>query len=286
MSLGPCHPRRAPWPYHSGHITPAGRPGPITRAVSLGPGALAAPRGARLRGGAGVGQPERDVQYDLPQLGRVAGALGKERAAEAHAGQGYASADLPGERGVRPGKYPDQPVHPFTEDFAALFGGREAAERGLVLMQHPEDLAGLFDDAEVPAQHSAPRLGRSRLAAAPLDERVDLAEVVLDQAADDVFLGFEVVIQGRLGDTEPFGDLPQRGLLIPLLREKLQRHGLDPLPGVTARVCCRRLAWVTHRVRLGHASGGPPLCISPRLSRVNLLDGRLAGILIWPLRIC
>src|ERR1035438_3279568 len=81
---------------------------------------------------------------------------------------------------------------------SAMLGGREGAECGLVLLQHPEYFAALFDDAEVPAQHGAPRFGRSRLAAAPVDERVDLAEVVLDQAADDVFLGFEVVVQGRL----------------------------------------------------------------------------------------
>jgi hypothetical protein len=103
----------------------------------------------------------------------------------------------------------DGAAHPLPEQLAAVLGGREGAERGLVLLDHPEDFAAVFDNAEIPAQHGTTYLGRPRLAPAPVDKRVDLAEVVLDQAADDVFLGLEVVVQGRFGDPEPFGDLAQ-----------------------------------------------------------------------------
>src|SRR5262249_47722306 len=53
--------------------------------------------------------------------------------------------------------------------------------------------------------------------------------------ADDVLFGLEVVIERGLGDAEPFRDLPQRGLLVALLGEQLQRDCLDALPGAAAR---------------------------------------------------
>jgi hypothetical protein len=49
----------------------------------------------------------------------------------------------------------------------------------------------------------------ARLCSRPGNQRVDLAEVVLDEAAGDVFLGLEVVVQRGLRDVEPGGDLAQ-----------------------------------------------------------------------------
>src|SRR5262249_50207233 len=52
------------------------------------------------------------------------------------------------------------------------------------------------------------------------------AQVELEQ---DVFLALEVVIERRLRDAEALGDLAQRGPLVPLLVEQLERDVQDPL---------------------------------------------------------
>jgi len=54
-----------------------------------------------------------------------------------------------------------------------------------------------------------------------------------DDAADDVLLAVEVVVERRLGDVQLFGDLAHRGGFVALVGEELQRHGQDP--GVRAR---------------------------------------------------
>jgi hypothetical protein len=98
-------------------------------------------------------------------------------------------------------------------------------------VQHPERGLALLDDRHVPAQDLGPPGGPGRLGLGPGDQGVDPAEVVLDQAADDVFLGLEVVIQRGLGHPEGLGDLAQRGLLVAVLGEHLDRDGLDPGAG-------------------------------------------------------
>src|SRR5690348_14435017 len=137
---------------------------------------------------------------------------------------------------------------------AAVLGVRQAVERGLVVLEHPEDLAAFGHDAVVAVQHLRPGLRRAGQRLAPGNEVVYLAEVILDQAGHDVFLGLEVVIERGLGDVEPFRDLPQRGLVITLLGEQLQSHGLDALPGVRAGV---RLLSLSHRFRASRLRSGP-----------------------------
>ena len=113
------------------------------------------------------------------------------------------------------------------------------------MLEHPEHAAALGDDAVIAVQHLGAGFGRAGLRLSPGDQFVDLAEVVLDQAGHDVFLGLEVVVQRGLGDVEPFGDLSQRGLVVALLGEQFQGDRLDPLSGVVAGV---RLAGLGHRV--------------------------------------
>ena len=111
---------------------------------------------------------------------------------------------------------------------------------GLVLFHEADDRELLADDAGVAAEDLGPGLGGPGLAGAPGDDLLQLGPVVLDEAADDVLLGLEVVVQGGLGDAKPFRDLPQRGLLVALLREQLQRDRLDALPGAAARELAAR----------------------------------------------
>jgi hypothetical protein len=61
-----------------------------------------------------------------------------------------------------------------------------------------------------------------RLALAPLDQVVHRPRQVLEEADEDVFLGLEVVVERRLRDVQPFGDLPQRRLLVALLGEEFE----------------------------------------------------------------
>ena len=49
------------------------------------------------------------------------------------------------------------------------------------------------------------------------------------QLKQDVLLALEVVVERGLGDPQPLGDLPQRGLVVALLVEQLERHVQDPL---------------------------------------------------------
>ena len=70
-------------------------------------------------------------------------------------------------------------------------------------------------------------------------ERVQ-AQVELEE---DVLLALEVVVERRLRDAEPLGDLAQRGLVVALLVEELEGDVEDPLarlaagPAGTCSVC-------------------------------------------------
>src|SRR5215471_3060746 len=110
----------------------------------------------------------------------------------------------------------------------------------LVLFHEADDRELPADDVGVAGQDLGPGLGGGGLAGAPRDDLLQLGPVVLDEAADDVLFGLEVVVQGGLGDAEPFRDLPQRGLLVALLGEQLQRDRLDALPGSAASELARR----------------------------------------------
>jgi len=66
----------------------------------------------------------------------------------------------------------------------------------------------------------------------PGDQLVELGEEVLQQAREDVLFGREVVVDGRLRDPEPLGDLAQRRARVAALGEHLQGHDPDLLPGV------------------------------------------------------
>jgi hypothetical protein len=80
-------------------------------------------------------------------------------------------------------------------------------DRRLVALEKAEDLAAFHHDRDVAVEQFLGGPCAWRLLAAPRDKRVKSAEVVLGEAADDVFLGLEVVIQRGLRDAEPLGDL-------------------------------------------------------------------------------
>jgi hypothetical protein len=77
----------------------------------------------------------------------------------------------------------------------------------LVALEKAEDLAAFHHDRDVAVEQLLGGPRAWRLLAAPRDERVKSAEVVLGEAADDVFLGLEVVVERGLRDAEPLGDL-------------------------------------------------------------------------------
>src|SRR5215831_16413333 len=106
---------------------------------------------------------------------------------------------------------------------------------GLVLFHETDHRELPADDVGVAAEDLGPGLGGPWLAGAPGDDLLQFRPVVLDEAADDVLFGPEVVVQRGLGDAEPLRDLPQRGLLVALLGEQLKRYRLDALPGAAAR---------------------------------------------------
>src|SRR6185312_10805842 len=113
---------------------------------------------------------------------------------------------------------------------------------GLVLFHETDDRELLADNIGVAGQDLGPALRVPGLAGPPGDDLLQLGPVVLDEAADDVLFGPEVVVQGGLGHAKPLRDLPQRGLLVALLREQLQRDLLDALPGAAARELAARPA--------------------------------------------
>jgi hypothetical protein len=60
-------------------------------------------------------------------------------------------------------------------------------------------------------------------------ERQQLVERRLHQGQQQVVLGAEVVVDGRLRDAQPIGDVLQAGALEPVLAEELQRRVEHPL---------------------------------------------------------
>jgi hypothetical protein len=136
------------------------------------------------------------------------------------------------------------------------------------------------DDPAVAVEDEGPVLAGPRLGPAPGDQLVQLGHVVLGEAADDVLFGLEVVVQGGLGDAEPLGDLAQRGLLVPVLREQLEGHGLNPLPGVAPCAPRRRASLVVHRSS-AFAGLFAPFHHEPVRPTLNLLDARLVSVLVW-----
>jgi hypothetical protein len=72
--------------------------------------------------------------------------------------------------------------------------------RRLIALEEPEDLAALEDDRDVAVKQFLGRPRAWRLLPAPRDEGIEAAEVVLGEAADDVFLGLEVVVERGLCD--------------------------------------------------------------------------------------
>src|SRR6185437_6239286 len=99
-----------------------------------------------------------------------------------------------GQARVRLGQQARQGPQPLLEQLgAASLAAGHALRGGLVLVQHLEDLVPLGHDGHVPAHDLGPGLRGPWLAGGPGDEVVELADVVLHQAGDDVFLGLEVV---------------------------------------------------------------------------------------------
>ena len=166
------------------------------------------------------------------------------------------------QRRVGTGEQVDQRVEPAAEAGEAVLARFHALHRGPVLLHEAEHLAAGQHDPDVAVQDLVPGLLGARLVLGPVQEVVDLREVVLGEAVDDVFLGLEVVVQCGLGHAQPFGDLAQRGLLVALLGEQLERDLLRPRPGVSTRSGSRACMSVSHSL----AEPGR-----------NLLDGRLVS---------
>jgi hypothetical protein len=182
-----------------------------------------------------VDQVGRDFQHDGPQLVRVVGLIQVEQAGRAHGEHRRGGPDPAAQRGVGAGQYAGERVEPVAEAREAFLARFHALNGGPVLLQETEHLAAGQHDPDVAVQQLPPgRLGH-RLVLGPVQELVDLLEVVVGEAVDDVFLGLEVVVQRGFGYAQPFGDLAQRGLLIALLGKQLERHLLGPGPGIGAR---------------------------------------------------
>src|SRR6266496_24098 len=189
-------------------------------------------------------QPPPAMSWAIPSTAAHSsarsGTWSAEHPADADATERHGRAEPVAERGAGPGQQFDERAQPLAVQRAPVLGTREAVHRGLVLVQHPKHLVALHDDAHIAAEELAAGGGRRGLCLSPGDQRVDLAVMVLDQAADDVFLGLEVVVQRCLGDIEPLGDLAQRRLLVALLGEQRDRDLLDACPGVAADACIVR----------------------------------------------
>src|SRR5690606_26506614 len=83
---------------------------------------------------------------------------------------------------------------------------------------------------EVVPQEAARRGIRGRLGRG--QQRLALLQERLHHLGQQLLLGGEVVVERRLGDLQPLGDLAQAGVGEPLLREELQRGLPDLRPGV------------------------------------------------------
>ena len=115
-------------------------------------------------------------------------------------------------------------------------------ERAAVALVEQEQVLVLRDRVDELVEQRGPRGGqrvgiveRSELFERLPPERVQ-PQVELEE---DVLLAREVVVERRLRDAEPVGDLAQRGLVVALVVEELERDVEDPLPRV-ARAGGRR----------------------------------------------
>jgi tetratricopeptide (TPR) repeat protein len=198
-----------------------------------------------------VDQVGGDFQHDRAQLVRIAGLLEIDVTGRADRQDGAGGADPVAQRGVGAGQQVDERVQPAAEAGESLLR-LHGLHGGPVLLQEPEDLAAGQHHADVTVQDLAAGLVVPRLVLGPVQQGVDLGEVVVGEAVDDVFLGLEVVVQGGLGHAEALGDLAQRGLLVALLGEQLERNLLRPRPGIGPR---RRPRVVHVRVSLPCGAG-------------------------------
>src|ERR1700683_1199950 len=180
------------------------------------------------------------LEHDGPQLVMVVHPLQVEHAGRAHreyrGGGAYPVTQL----GVGSDEYVHEAVQPVTEAREPFLAVVQALDRGPVLLEETEALRAGQHDPDVAVKKLTARLVALRLLLGPVQEGVKLREVIVGEAVDDVFLGLEVVIESGLGHAEPLGDLPQRGLLVPVLGEEFERHLLHARPGVGPRRGPRR----------------------------------------------
>src|ERR1700722_3780234 len=163
----------------------------------------------------------RDGQHRVKlALGRV---LHEEHAGRADGEDGRGGPDPGPRRRVRAGDDLHERQDPGPELREAVLAVLRSVDGRLVALKEPEDLAALKHDGDVAVDQFPGGLGAPRLLRAPSDERVEPGEVVLGEAANDVFLGLEVVVKRGFGDAEALGDLPQGGPLVALLGEELKR---------------------------------------------------------------
>jgi hypothetical protein len=74
----------------------------------------------------------------------------------------------------------------------ALLARVHGLYRRAVLLQEAEDLTALEHDADVASQDRVPGLVAARLVLGPVQEGVELGEVIVGEAVDDIFLRLEV----------------------------------------------------------------------------------------------
>ena len=134
-------------------------------------------------------------------------------------------------------------------------------EGRLVALVHEEELAlgqHLVDDL---VQQRAPLLERDGLVP-HLHERVPAGLVQAHvQRQQDVVLGGEVVVEGRLGDAQLLGDLPQARAVEALLGEEVEGRIEDALPGVDRGGLGRLQVQVLERRRVRSGSSGCTLLV-------------------------
>ena len=145
--------------------------------------------------------------------------LQEEHAGRAHGQHRSGGAHPVAQRGLGAGQYVHERVQAIPEAREALLTRLHVVHRRPVLLQEAEDLAAAKHDADVAVEDLAAHLVAARLVLGPVQEGVNLGEVIVGEAVDDVFLGLEVVVEGGLGHAQPLGDLAQGRLLVPLLGE-------------------------------------------------------------------
>lgn len=129
------------------------------------------------------------------------------------------------------GQHRDHGQHPVLHLLAGVHLGHD----GLIDLGEPDERPPLVvEESGDPAQDSLPGLRRVRLGEGPVHELVHRGVQVVQDARENVLLGLEMVVERGSGDLQLLRDLTQRGLLVSLLGEQLQRDLLDPFPGIAA----------------------------------------------------